>query len=113
MCSQLFVIRGPVVRGDVPGICDRLAAFVRGSGASEVTVDVGAVGGGDAVALEVVARMRLTAKRLGCRIRFVNMRSGLQGLLGWLGLGEVGGQTEEREEPRRVQERVEPGDAAL
>ncbi|RBM23599.1 sulfate transporter [Streptomyces sp. PT12] len=124
--GQLFVIRGPVARDDVPGICERLSAHVRRGGMGDVTVDVAEVGGANAVALEVVARLRLTAKRLGCGIRFVNMRAGLPGLVGWLGLGEVGlgevglgevglgevgGEAEEGEQPCRVEEGVDPDDA--
>ncbi|RKN05570.1 STAS domain-containing protein [Streptomyces radicis] len=110
MRSQLFVIKGPVAREDVPGICERLTAHVRRGGVGDVTVDVAEVGGANAVTLEVVARLRLTAKRLGCGIRFVNMRAGLPGLVGWLGLGEVGGKAEEGEEPCCVEEGVDPDD---
>ncbi|WP_326598473.1 hypothetical protein [Streptomyces sp. NBC_01803] len=119
MGGEVFVVRGPVARDDVPGLCERLAAHARRGGAAVLTVDVSALvappGGGasNAVVVEALARMRLTAKRLGCRVQFLNVGGGLQGLLGWLGLGEMGGQPEEREEARGVQERVDPGDAAV
>ncbi|MDT0346664.1 STAS domain-containing protein [Streptomyces litchfieldiae] len=112
MSADVFIVRGPVAREDVPGVCERLRAFVGSSGAREVTVDIGAVGRADAVALEVVTRLRLTARRLDCRLRFVNVGCGLSGLLGWLGLGEVQGEVEEREEARGVQEGVDSGDPA-
>ncbi|MDT0443340.1 STAS domain-containing protein [Streptomyces johnsoniae] len=113
MRTEVFVVWGPVLRADVPGLCERLAAFVRDSGAREVIVDVGAVREADPVALEVVARVRLTASRLGCRVRLVNVGGGLQALLRWLGLGEAVGQAEEGEEARRVEEGVDPGDPAV
>ncbi|MGK5532533.1 STAS domain-containing protein [Streptomyces sp. URMC 129] len=117
--GEVFVVRGPVTRDDVPGMCERLAAHARRSGAAVLTVDVAALaappgaGASNAVTIEALARMRLTAKRLGCQVRFLHVGGGLQGLLGWLGLGEVGGQPEEREEPLGVQEGVDPGDAAV
>ncbi len=116
MHAEVFVVWGPVLRADVPGVCERFATFVRERGAREVVVDVGAVRGADATALEVVARLRLTASRLGCRVRLVHVGGGLQGLLRWLGLGEPGetvGQAEEGEEARRVEEGVDPGDPAV
>ncbi|WP_159037315.1 hypothetical protein [Streptomyces specialis] len=117
--GEVFVVRGPVTREDVPGLCERLTAHARRGGAAVLTVDVAALvappGGAasNAVVVEALARMKLTAKRLGRPVRFLNVGSGLQGLLGWLGLGEMGGQPEEREQAGRVQERVDPGDAAV
>ncbi|ARQ69299.1 STAS domain-containing protein [Streptomyces marincola] len=111
--AEVFVVPGPVVRSEVQVLCDRLTGMVRGSGARDVVVDLGEVRGTDPATVEAVARLRLTAARLGCRVRFVRVSPGLQVLLGWLGLGEAVGQAEQGEEPGRVQERVEPGDPAL
>ncbi|WP_168220738.1 STAS domain-containing protein [Streptomyces sp. RFCAC02] len=85
-----FVVRGPLVRGDVPGLCGRLAAAVRRVGADAVTVDLAALTAAPSpAAVEAVARMRLTAGRLGCRLTFRHVAGDLRDLLVVLGLGDV------------------------
>ncbi|WP_078857319.1 STAS domain-containing protein [Streptomyces sp. NBRC 109706] len=110
MGEVVFVVRGPVRGADVPGLCDRLAAVVRASGALRVTVDASALGGVGPEAVGALARLRLTAKRLGCGVRFVGVDERLVGLLGWLGLGQVVGEPEEGEEARGVEEAVDARD---
>ncbi|MDT0268075.1 STAS domain-containing protein [Streptomyces sp. DSM 44915] len=110
MDEVLFVVEGPVRRAEVPALCDRLAAVVRARGARVVTVDATAMGGPGADALQALARLRLTARRLGVELRFVGLDRGLVGLLGWLGLGQVVGEAEEGEEPGGVEEGVDARD---
>jgi hypothetical protein len=68
-----------------------------------------------------LARMQLTAARLGCRIRFVHAGGELQDLLALTGLRavvpvtvrltlETRGQPEQREELGGVEEESDPGD---
>ncbi|HEY6593882.1 MAG TPA: STAS domain-containing protein [Asanoa sp.] len=124
---------GPrITRDDVPGLCDRLIAFARDRHGSVVVCDVGAVAEPDAVTVEALARMQLTARRIGCdlRIRGVDRRLrmliALVGLADALALGDqpFGGQKdadagsgleprrqpEEREDPVGVEEVDDPGD---
>ncbi|UED85661.1 STAS domain-containing protein [Streptomyces profundus] len=110
MGDVVFVVRGPVRGADVPGLCDRLAAVVRASGARRVTVDATALGAGGPEAVGALARLRLTAKRLGCGLSFVGADERLVGLLGWLGLGQVVGEAEEGEEMGGVEEGVDARD---
>ncbi|GAA3880586.1 STAS domain-containing protein [Streptomyces sedi] len=105
-----FVVEGPVRRADVPELCERLADLVWARGARVVTLDARGLGGPGPDAVEAVARLALTARRLGCEPRFARIDARLLGLLGLLGLGEVVGQAEEGKEPRGVEERVDARD---
>lgn len=126
--TPAVLVLGPAVgRADVPGLCARLSAPAsrHGPEAGPVVVDVGAVHATDLAALEALARLGLTARRLGRGIvlrgasgelRALLARSGLDTVLPTAGLpgggGEAGGEAEEREEPGGVQEGVERGDPA-
>ena len=70
----------------------------------------------DIVTVDALARLQLTARRLGRRIELRGTPE-LARLLAFVGLADVLGlgprrQPEEREQPRRVEERVDRGDAA-
>ena len=110
-------------RTDVPAACDGLRELVGARDAERVVCDVAGISA-DLVTVEVLARLRLTALRLGCRLELRNVSRELARLLGFCGLRDVlpserldrlalgwnGGQAEEGEPARRVEERVEPGD---
>lgn len=112
-------------RTDVPAACDGLRELVGARRADVVVCDVTAIGA-DLMTVEVLARLRLTALRLGCRLELRNASPELQQLLAFCGLrhvlpserlerldlalGRHGGQAEEGEPPRRVEEGVEAGD---
>ena len=110
-----------VSRADVAALCARLRAGVGAADADVVVCDVGALVA-DLVAVEALARLRLTAQRLGCALRLRHPSRALQQIVGlcglWavlpvepgLGLGGHGGQPEEREHPCRVEERVDARD---
>ena len=61
-----FAIRGPIRRADLPGLCDRVCAFLAESGES-VCCDVGGIEP-DAVTVDALARLQLAAKRRGCTV---------------------------------------------
>jgi ABC-type transporter Mla MlaB component len=105
----------------VPELCERVRGCLERSDADEVLCDVRALVGTDAATVDALARLQLTARRLGRRIHLRHASSELRELLEFLGLGETvpccaplrvepGGKTEEREQGRRVQEGVEPDD---
>ena len=112
-------------RTDVPAACDGLRALVGARDADVVVCDVAGIAA-DLMTVEVLARLRLTALRLGCRLELRDASRELQQLLGFCGLRDVlpserleldrlalgwdGGQAEEGEPPRGVEEGVEPGD---
>jgi ABC-type transporter Mla MlaB component len=81
---------GPVVeRADIPGLCAALATLVRDTSAAAVHCDVGAVVAPDAVTIEALARLRLTARRLGCDLRVLRAPRGLTNLVALTGLTDV------------------------
>jgi hypothetical protein len=115
------VLGAPLGRADVPGLCERLRHLLERKPAAVVLCDMSAVPT-DAVLVEALARLQLTARRLGAQLRVRGASCALQQLLAFCGLTgvlpldaalrvEVIRQAEEREEPLGVQERVEPDDA--
>lgn len=82
--------------------------------------DAGALAA-DALTVDALARLALAARRRGRRVRLSRPSPELAALLSLVGLAEVfglglacgpGRQAEEREQSLRVEERVDPGDAA-
>lgn len=123
----VFAVRGPITRADIPPLCERLRRLLCDAGTDPVTVDVGECSTADLVTVEALARLRLTARRLGRRIRLGHADADLRRLLAWTGLdGEVRdatgpeparsagieprGQPEQRKQSGGVQERDDPGD---
>jgi ABC-type transporter Mla MlaB component len=117
----VLALGGPIAREEIPGLCERVGSMLEGSGRGPVDCDVGALEP-DAVTVDAMARMLLTARRLGHRVRFKDAPPELWGLLRLMGLDEVlpcgatsgvepRGQPEEREQTRGVQEERDPGDA--
>lgn len=121
--ENLIRIAGPLRPGDVPGLCERVAAARHGpdaGGTADVVCDVAAVTTADLTTVDAIARLQLAARRAGRRIRLRNPSPALLALLGLVGLVELlglvvemEGHPEQREPPLGVQEAVEAGDAAL
>ncbi|MEV6650489.1 STAS domain-containing protein [Streptomyces sp. NPDC051219] len=125
---SVLVITGPISHADVPRLCEQLRVLLHdsvtagpGGGAGGVPggsvparvvdCDVGALTAPDLAAVDALARLQLTARRTGGRIRLLRPSGRLRALLGLVGLGvEVLGETEEREPPLGVQEGIEPDD---
>jgi ABC-type transporter Mla MlaB component len=82
-----FAIRGPITRGDLPGLCDRVCAVLGRSGAI-VACDVAGVDP-DAVAVDALARLQLAARRRGCEVHPRNAPDGLLELVELMGLTQV------------------------
>jgi ABC-type transporter Mla MlaB component len=119
--TSVLILGGNIARQEIPALCERARQSLE-CGAGPVDCDVGAMKP-DAVTVEALARLQLTARRLGRRIRFEDAPPELQRLLGLMGLDEVlpcgaasgvepSGQAEEREQARGVQEEGDPGDPA-
>ena len=84
----------------------------------EIACDVGALVGADAGTVDALARLQLTAKRSGYRLRLHNAPPELCELLHFAGLAEVlgvepCGQAEEREERLGLEEEGELADPAV
>lgn len=102
--QQTAVIRitGKVARSDVPQLCAELGARIdeqhQGAVPVDAVCDVGALPA-DLVAVEAVARLHLTARRHGCRLRLYDVRPELRELLHLVGLGSLAEAAEPHEEP--------------
>ncbi|MDT0573868.1 STAS domain-containing protein [Streptomyces sp. DSM 3412] len=110
----VLVLPGPVTRDETPRLCAEVRARLEGTGGGIVVCDVAGIGPPGLAAVDVLARMQLTARRAGGRIRLRDPDPALRALLGLVGLAfEVEGQAEEGEPPGGVEEAVESGDPAL
>ncbi|MER6071078.1 STAS domain-containing protein [Streptomyces sp. NPDC001817] len=109
----VLVLRGPVTRDEVAGLCARVRVLLAG-GARLVVCDVGGLGPPGLAVVDLLARLELAARRAGGRIRLRDPDPALPALLDLVGLRfQVEGQPEEREPALGVEEAVESGDPAL
>lgn len=100
------VISGPITRAGIPGLCERGRVLLEGVDADLVVCDVGELVNPDAVTVDALARLELTARRLGRRIRFRHACRELQQLVAMMGLGDVLRPGASRLEPwREVEQR--------
>ncbi|HEV8688556.1 MAG TPA: STAS domain-containing protein [Gaiellaceae bacterium] len=83
----VFAIGGPIVRADLPGLCDRVCTLLA-SGADVALCDVNGVVA-DAVTVDALARLQLAAQRRGCQVRLRNASSELLELVAFMGLRDV------------------------
>lgn len=81
-------VPGPVARADVPALCERVRVLLAAGDIDVVTCEVGAITDPDLVTIDALARLQLTARRLGRSIRLRHARAGLQGLLVLTGLSD-------------------------
>lgn len=117
--TGLLVVAAPIGDGDIARLCGRLRAVVGTSDADVVVCDVGALPA-NARTIEAVARLQLTARRLGRRIRLQRASHELEQLLAFAGLADVvavgsglrgrGRHAEQRKHACRVEERVDGDD---
>jgi ABC-type transporter Mla MlaB component len=117
-------INGRLDRADIPELCERARGLLRDDAADQLVCDVGAIVAPDAVTVDALARLQLTARRLGRRARVEHASAELRGLLMFMGLSdalplseqsglETGRETEEREQRGRVEEERDPADPAI
>ncbi|PJE95252.1 sulfate transporter [Streptomyces carminius] len=82
----------PVTRADIPRLCERLHRLLEGTRTGPVTVEAGEHCAADLVTVEALARLRLTAQRLGRGLRLAHADGALWSLLAWAGLeGQLSG----------------------
>jgi anti-anti-sigma regulatory factor len=111
-----FAIGATVTRADIPVLCADLAEMVRGRGGGVVICDVAAVAHPGVVTVEVLVRLRLTARRHGWSLVVSGAGPDLLELVRLLGLNDalsqVGRQSEEREQAGGVEEIVDGSDSS-
>ena len=83
-----FAIGGPILRTDLPGLCERVCALLEGSGAAVAVCDVSGIQP-DAVTVEALARLQLAARRHGCQVRLRRASDELLQLVDFMGLRDV------------------------
>lgn len=117
MTPAVLVLTGPVTRDEVAGLCDDVRALLETTGAGVVVCDVAGLGPPGLGTVDLLARLQLTARRAGGRIRLREPGPALHALLDLVGLPfesvEMEGEPEQREPPLGVEEEVEPGEPAL
>jgi ABC-type transporter Mla MlaB component len=116
----VFVITGPIARANIAALCERVRVLLEGSDADQVVCDVSALVDPDAVTVDALARVQLTARRLGHRVRLRNACGDLEDLLALIGLRDIvpcaespvepRGQPEQREQGVGVEEEADPAD---
>jgi ABC-type transporter Mla MlaB component len=110
-----LTLSAPVRRADVAALCDRARALIREGLAAELECDVTGVADPDLDTVEALARVGLTARRLGSGLRLRGPSIELLELLALCGLSvpvALGGEgkAEHREEASGVEEERDPGD---
>jgi ABC-type transporter Mla MlaB component len=119
--TMVVIVDGRIARDDAPDLCAKLTELLNNSDAERVVCDVGALVNPDIGTVDVLARLALTARRLGCQVQLRHARPRLQNLVGLVGLCgagspserlplEVEGQAEQWEHASGVEERGQPGD---
>jgi STAS domain len=113
----VVALRATLAPEDVPPLCARVRRVLEASGARVVLCDVGEAAP-DCVTVDALARLQLTAGRLGCRLRLRHASRELLALLDLTGLrGIVPARdsglragAEQREKALGVEERVHADD---
>ena len=82
------MLRGPITRSDLPGLCERVSALLTPTGTSVALCDVADVEP-DAVVVDALARLQLAARREGYRVCVCNASSELVDLIRFMGLTDV------------------------
>ena len=84
-----FAIWGPILREDLPGLCDRVCALLTENDAAQIAwCDVEGVQA-DAVCVDALARLQLAAKRHRCQVYLRGCSPDLRELVGFMGLRDV------------------------
>jgi ABC-type transporter Mla MlaB component len=124
--GTVLVMIGPVTRDAIPALCERARRLLEGCDAGPVACDVGALAEPDATTIDALARLQLTARRLGYRVELRGTCGELEDLLRLTGLLEVltggapvgsaveaWGEPELREQALRVEEEADPVDPTV
>jgi ABC-type transporter Mla MlaB component len=117
--ARVLVISGSITPADIPGLCRRVGGLLEDSD-GPLVCDVGELVDPDAVAIDALARLQLTARRCERHVELHGAGGALKDLLALTGLSEVvplcaglrletRGQAEEREQPRGVEKETDPG----
>jgi len=117
--TLIVTIRGVIDRAAAARLGGEAGDLLRTTGALLVVCDVGGVIQPDAATVDALCRVRLSARRLGRRLRLRHASPELLGVLDLMGLCDVidegsglegQGQPEQREHARGIEEERDPAD---
>jgi ABC-type transporter Mla MlaB component len=120
--ASVLILRGSIAHADVAALCERARALLERRRAGLIICDVATVVDPDATTVDALARLQLTALRLGGRIVLRDPCGELQDLISFAGLADVLPlvlrvepirEPEQRKEALGVQEEADPGDLAV
>jgi ABC-type transporter Mla MlaB component len=86
--TATLTIRGPLVRGELPGLLERTCALLEGDRPELLRCELVEVSA-DAVAVDALARLALAARRRGCQVRLCGACAELSSLVAFMGLADV------------------------
>jgi ABC-type transporter Mla MlaB component len=81
-----FAVDGPIARADIPPLCSALGRLLETSTVDVVVFDLSAVVHADAATVDALARLHLTARRLGFGVRLRKASPELRELIAFMGL---------------------------
>lgn len=81
-----FAVGGPIAPGDIPRLCNALGRLLANSTVGVVVFDLSKVEYPDAVTVDALARLQLTAQRRGCSVRLRKGSPDLRKLIDFMGL---------------------------
>jgi ABC-type transporter Mla MlaB component len=83
-----LTIRGPLLRGDLPGLYARTCALLRAGSPEVIRCDVAGLAA-NAIAADALARLALLARRQGCRTHLCGASRELLALVALVGLTDT------------------------
>ncbi len=89
--TLIFALEGPIAPEAVRWMCERVRFLLEATDTDHLICDVSAVLNPDAGTVEALARMQLTAKRLGGSLKVRDACPDLRDLLDLAGLSELFG----------------------
>lgn len=89
LSAIVLVVKGSIAPADIPRLCQSVRGLLESSDADVVVCDVGAVVDPDAVTVDALARLQLTARRFGRQVRLLHACGELQELIALMGLSDI------------------------
>ena len=87
--TTVLVVEGPIERADIDALCRTTQRRLEESAADALACDLGALYQADAVTVEALARLCLTARRVGLDFGMLHASPHLEELICFMGLQDV------------------------
>ena len=85
----MLVVEGSVGRADIPGICARVRQVLEDTEAERLVCDVSGLDAVDAVIVDALAQVHVTARRLGRALELRGADVELVALMAWMGIDDA------------------------